>query len=244
MTDQGGAPAPSGSQGTASPELLQSLKEDLLSTLRQDISAAITSRLGGRDELRSLREEIHQVLAGQQQRSAPASSANGNGKSGGEGTPSEVEALREEIRRRDAALTRERKNAALREALSRSGVRPESLNDALQLLSSREDIKPSEDAHGNTIWRGTVRGEIGEMEADLDGVVRDFIRGRSYLLPPQSGGGSGASGGNFAGTGKSVEQLTDAELAALPPERLEELWVAGGGKRTLGGGGFFDDISR
>ena len=237
--------APSGvnATGGVSPEQLKTLQDAILSTLRSDVNAAITTRMGGRDALEELKATV-QSLADRVQAQAPAgnkqpSKAAGNGTNQGEELEAQLQEMRTTLQASQAELLRERKTAALRSALSKSGVRVESQEDALRLLSLRDDLKPSKDANGDMVWQGQVAGQLGDrVTAGLEDVVKEFVSERRYMMPPSGAGGSGALGGSngpLAGVGKPLDQMTEQEINNLPPETLNQLWTDGGGGTSSGG---------
>jgi len=245
VNDPNAAATVNGQQGAMTPEQLKALSTDLLTTLRSDINAAITTRLGGRggdEELRAqLKSLADTVQSLQSAGNGTPSGAAGNGKTqGDEQLKAQVQELQKALQSTDGQLLKERKSGSIRTALAKSGLRPDAIDDALTLMMSRDDLKPSQDAHGNTIWRGQIKGQLGIMvDADLGDVVKEFVSEKRYMMPPTSAGGSGAPGGEgaLAGITKPLDQMTEAEVAALPKETLDALWTEGGG--GSGSGGFF-----
>lgn len=245
MTDTNTPTGVHGQQGAVSPEQLKQLTTELLTTLRQDINAAITTRLGGRGGDDDLREQI-KGLADKVQSLASAGNgqpngAAGNGKNqGDEELRAQLDDLKGQLQQRDKQLLTEKKTAAIRDSLVRAGVRPDSLDDAMQLLSGRDDIALGKDGQGNPVWQGRVKGQLGDMvEADLDKVATEFLSTRPGMKPAQGAGGSGATGGTTTvpGLSKPLEQMSQQELEALPREQLDAAWAQGGGDKA--GAGFF-----
>lgn len=121
----------------------------------------------------------------------------------------------------------ERKQSSLSSALQKHGCRPDGVEPALQLLMQRGDIREitGPDGQPQLVGKAVVSGV--EQDVPVDEAVRAWLSSTPLFRQPAGAGGSGAAGGRastVAGiNGKSLDQLTDADLRAMPPAQLEAL---------------------
>lgn len=242
-------PPSSGTPGAVSQEQIDAIVEKVVGRLSGSVDAAITSRLGSREQLRAI-QELPSAVQALTEKFESVAPPNGKAPSDGKGKKVDAQTAEELDAERKARIALEKRlhnrdrNDALRRELGRlvqeGKLLPDAIEDTMELLAGRKDFESAQDATGVVTWTGKAPNELGDVvTVPMSQAIEKFVAARPRLQPPVSEGGSGASGGSGPGGSQSPVNLapgtvSEEQLRGMSDEQFDEWWLKHGGQKPRG----------